>query len=366
MASVPFYSLEVMHSQIKSEVDAALRSVFANNQFILGSEVEAFEREFAEYSGVGYCVGVANGLDALYVSLKLLGIGNGDEVIVPAHTYIATWLAIARVGATIVPVDVDPITMLVGAKEIEAAITKRTKAILPVHLYGNACDMSEIMQLANKYNLEVVEDNAQAQGATHTSKNTGSFGRCNATSFYPSKNLGSLGDAGAITTDDEQLYNAAKIYCNYGSSSRFENPVQGINSRLDEIQAAVLRIKLRHLEGWNAKRRKIADQYHKNLLGCDAVTLPKFGEGCAPHLYVIRASQRDQLRNYLSSKEVETSIHYPKPPHLQTAFSRLGMKQGQFPISESIAETELSLPLWPGITEDQIDKVCDAVKQFYG
>ncbi|MEQ8426089.1 MAG: DegT/DnrJ/EryC1/StrS family aminotransferase, partial [Cyclobacteriaceae bacterium] len=244
MTSVPFCSLKYAHDQIESEVEKAMASVYRRGQFILGSELEEFEKEYAQYCGTKYCIGVANGLDALYMSLRLLEIGPGDEVIVPAHTYVATWLAITRVGATIIPVDVNSENMLLNPDLVQKAITNRTRAILPVHLYGSACDMTRIKEIAKDHHLKIIEDNAQAHGATWGEQITGSFGDCNATSFYPTKNLGALGDGGALTTDSEALYNKAIALRNYGSAERFVNPEQGINSRLDELQAAVLRVKL--------------------------------------------------------------------------------------------------------------------------
>lgn len=367
MISVPFCSLKYSHDQINSEVDRAIDTVYRRGKFILGAELEEFENEYGDYCGARYCIGVANGLDALYLSLQLLEIGTGDEVIVPAHTYIATWLAISRAGATIVPVDVDPPTMLIDPGLINGAITKKTKAILPVHLYGAACNMTQIMKIAQDHKLHVIEDNAQAQGAKWNEKMTGTFGSCNATSFYPTKNLGALGDGGAITTDNKKLVSHAISLRNYGSSDQFINPIKGINSRLDELQAAVLRVKLRHLDQWNSKRKAIAAFYHSKLVGVGDIILPENNEESSSvfHLFVIRTKHREALRSFLFRKGVGTMVHYPVPPHLQGAYMELGFKRGDFPVSENLAETVLSLPMWPGLEVEQMEWVVNQMKEFY-
>lgn len=365
MISVPFCSLKHVHDQLKTDLDRAVESVYKRGQFILGTEVEEFEKAYASYSGTKFCVGMASGLDALYASLFLMGVGEGDEVIVPTHTYIATWLAISRAGAKVVPVDVLPDTMLINPDGIERLITKHTKAILPVHLYGSACNMTRILETAEKYKLLIVEDNAQGHGAIWNNKLTGSFGQCNATSFYPTKNLGAIGDGGAITTNSKEIYQEAIQFRNYGSSERFVNPVIGINSRLDEIQAAVLSVKLAHLDRWNNERREIAKAYSTALSGIGDIILPFANDGDVFHLYVIRTQQREKLRSYLFQKGIGTMVHYPIPPHLQGAYKQLRFRKGDFPVSEHISETALSLPMWPGLGPDQIQWVIEHVKGFF-
>lgn len=365
MMSVPFCSLKYAHDQIKYEAEKAMEGVYRRGQFILGSELEAFEKEYAIYCGTRYCVGVASGLDALYLSLHLLGIGPGDEVIVPAHTYIASWLAITRTGAKVVPVDADPANMLMNTSLVKKAITEKTKAIMPVHLYGAACDMSQLMEIAKKNNLYIVEDNAQGHGATWKEQKTGSFGECNATSFYPTKNLGALGDGGAITTDSKELAESAISLRNYGSTDRFTNPVLGINSRLDELQAAVLRVKLKYLDEWNGLRRAVAQTYLTQLKGVGDIILPTASYASVYHLFVIRTQYREELRSFLFQKGIGTTVHYPIPPHLQGAYSSMRFKKEDFPVSEKLAETVLSLPMWPGLDDGQVEWVVKQVKEFF-
>ncbi len=367
MISVPFCSLKYSHDQIKTDIEKAIDTVYRRNQFILGTEVAAFEKEYADFNGTRYAVGVANGLDALFLSLQLCGVEPDDEVIVPAHTYIATWLAISRLGARIVPVDVDPTTMLLSTELISHAVTARTKVILPVHLYGAVCEMPKLLAIAKEHGLKVIEDNAQAHGAKYDGQLAGSFGDCNATSFYPTKNLGALGDAGAITTDNEEYYKKALVLRNYGTSEQFINPVQGINSRLDELQAAVLRIKLHHLNDWNLKRKKLAEFYSTALKGIGDIILPNQMENSSHvfHLYVIRTNHREELRSYLFKKGIGTMIHYPVPPHLQEAYKTNGFKKGDFPVAENLAQTVLSLPMWPGLELAQIEWVVKQINNFY-
>lgn len=367
MISVPFCSMKYAHDQIKSEADKAIESVYKRGQFILGTELEQFEKEYAAYAGTRYCVGVASGLDALYLALDLVGIGSGDEVIVPAHTYIASWLAITRTGAKIVPVDVDATSLLISPNLVREAISKHTKAIMPVHLYGAPCDMTQLMEMAQQRNLHIIEDNAQAHGATWQNKMTGTFGSCNATSFYPTKNLGALGDGGAITTDNREFAQHAMSLRNYGSTDRFTNPVKGINSRLDEIQAAVLRVKLKYLDHWNNSRRLIAKFYYDQLKDVGDIILPSVHKESTSvfHLFVIRTQHREQLRSYLFKKGIATTVHYPIPPHLQGAYKDLNFRKGSFPVSEKLAESVLSLPMWPGLEDEQLNWVAEQVKKFY-
>jgi dTDP-4-amino-4,6-dideoxygalactose transaminase len=352
---------------INEEVLGAISSVYERNQLILGSELEGFEHEYAQFSGTKFSVGVGNGLDALYISLKLLGITRDDEVIVPAHTYIATWMAVSRAGAKIIPVDVDKDTMLLDVAKVKDALTDRTRAIIPVHLYGAPCDMKPLMNMARAGGISIVEDNAQAHGAVYHGQVTGSFGVCNATSFYPTKNLGALGDGGALTTDDEGLDEKARIFRNYGSKGKFINEMEGTNSRLDELQAAILRVKLRYLEKWNRERHDLASVYLDRLSGLGDISLSVMQGSVMPvfHLFVIRTNRREALKDFLSASGIETMIHYPIAPHLQQVHSDLGFGKGDFPIAESIAKTALSLPLWPGLGADKVNFICDHIARFF-
>lgn len=367
MVSVPFCSLKPVHDELKYEIDRAISQVYQRGQFIMGTELAEFEREFAGYVGAKYCVGVASGYDALLLSLRLLGVGEGDEVIVPAHTYIASWLAVSNVGARVIPVDVDYATMLLDPDKIADRVTRKTKAIMPVHLYGQPCQMEEISTVAKRFGLSVVEDNAQAHGAFTGDKMTGSFGSCNATSFYPTKNLGALGDGGAITLNDERLYELALQIRSYGSREQYVNPVKGVNSRLDELQAAVLRVKLKRLNDWNRERKKIADRYKSFLIGIGDLIFQEehLNSVGVYHLFVMKTSRRDELRSYLFQKGIGTMIHYPLPPHLQGAYSELGFRPGDFEVTEKLSKTIVSLPIWPGLTDDQIDWVIKSVKTFF-
>ena len=335
--------------------------------FILGKNVEEFERQFAAYCHVKFCAGVANGLDALIIALRSLNIGPGDEVVVPSNTYIASWLAVSAVGATPVPVEPRLSTYNMNPDKIEAAITNRTKAILPVHLYGQACEMDAIIAVASKHGLFVVEDNAQSQGAKFKERITGSFGIINATSFYPGKNLGALGDGGAITTDNPELAERVMMIRNYGSRKKYYNDELGLNSRLDELQAGFLSLKLRHLEDWNNERKLIAKKYTERLAGAGDIILPQLAEGAESvyHLYVIRSKLRDALSGFLSEQNIGTLIHYPLPPHLQKAYAGANYKKGDFPIAEEIAATCLSLPIYPGLNDSAIDYVTEKIRSFY-
>ncbi len=365
--TIPFFSLDAQHAQIKPLVMQAMEEVFDSQWYILGKSVKKFEEEYATFNHTEHCIGVANGLDALHIALLTLGIKAGDEIIVPSNTYIATWLAVTFVGATPIPVEPDPATYNLDPTKIEAAITSRTKAILPVHLYGQACDMDNIMKIAAKYNLFVVEDNAQAQGATFNGKLTGSFGNINGTSFYPSKNLGALGDGGAITTNNSDLATKAQIFRNYGSQKKYYNEIIGQNSRLDEIQAAILSVKLKKLMDWTAERRKTAQLYYQFLQNTVGIVLPKVADKASHvyHLYVIRTNKRSELQAFLNKNGIETLIHYPIPPHLQMAYKPAGYSKGDYPIAEELAETCLSLPLYPGLKEIQVKIVCETIQRFF-
>jgi dTDP-4-amino-4,6-dideoxygalactose transaminase len=364
--NIPFLSFDHTNKIIKAEMLQTFEKVFDSNWYILGESVKQFEKEYAAFSQTKFCVGVSNGLDAITLSLLALGIGKGDEVILPSNTYIATVLAVSYVGAT--PVFAEPYidTFNFDAKNAEAVITSSTKAIIPVHLYGQCCDMESIMQLAEKYNLFIVEDNAQSHGASFNGKLAGSWGNANATSFYPGKNLGALGDAGAITTNDETIADKIKMLRNYGSNKKYYNEIIGFNKRLDELQAAFLSVKLKYLQQFSSQRQEIALWYDAALADVKDVILPKTKERATHvyHLYVIRTNERDALQQYLKSKNIDTLIHYPVPPHLQKAYAHLGFVKGDFPIAEKMADTCLSLPVYPGITKKEVEYVCENIKHF--
>lgn len=367
MKPIPFLSFQHQHEQIQSAVAAAFTRVYAKNFFILGEEVSAFEQEYAQVSGVRHCVGVGNGLDALTLALLATGITASHEVIVPAHTYIASWLAISRTGAAVVPVEPDPATFNIDVTRIEEAVTPRTRAILPVHLYGQACNMTAIANLADKHGLMVIEDNAQAHGGMWGQKKTGSMGHINATSFYPTKNLGALGDGGALTTHDDGMADFIRRYRNYGFERKDVSTERGINSRLDEVQAAVLRIKLRYLDEWNDARRMLAALYLEDLHGVGDILLPLSDKEAyhVYHLFVIRTAHRDKLKAYLADHGIETMVHYPVPPYLQQSYQDLNYKKEDFPLTGEMANTALSLPLWPGMGTDQVAQVCEAIRTFF-
>lgn len=353
-----------MHSGIKSEMKNAFEKVYDSNWFVMGSSLSEFELEYADYSSVAGCVGVSNGLDALHLSLLALGIGAGDEVLVPSNTYIATVLAISYVGAVPVFVEPDIHTYNIDPKKIEQAITSRTKAIMPVHLYGQACEMVEIMDIARKHRLFVIEDNAQGHGATFNGKITGSWGDANGTSFYPGKNLGALGDGGAVTTNDMEVAQRIKVLRNYGSQEKYKNEVIGHNMRLDELQAAFLSVKLKYLGEWTNQRIQIATWYNTYLSDLKDIIIPVIHPDATHsfHLYVIRTEKRNELQSKLAEKGIGTLIHYPIPPHLQQAYAYLNYKKGDFPIAEELANTCLSLPIWPGMTEENVEYVSRMIK----
>ena len=361
--SVPFLDLAAMHSSMRPALDAAYERVMGSSSFILGKEVELFESEFAEYCEARHAIGVANGLDALFLVLKAMEIGAGDEVIVPSNTYIATWLAVSYAGATPVPVEPDPQTFNLDVSRIEAAITPRTRAIMPVHLYGQPADIDAINALAAKHGLKVIEDAAQAHGARYKERRVGGLGDAAGFSFYPGKNLGALGDGGAITTNDDALAARLRILRNYGSERKYHNLLKGFNSRLDELQAAFLREKLRLLDGWNVQRRAIADQYRVALAGLGLV-VPQVPDWAEPvwHVFVVRSTRRDALAASLAERGIGTVIHYPVAPHRQPAYSELNLAAGSLPIAEIIHEEVLSLPLWPQMTGLQVDHVISACR----
>jgi dTDP-4-amino-4,6-dideoxygalactose transaminase len=363
---VPFLSFTPQNQAIRTQVLEAMTQVFDSQWYVLGEAVKQFEAEYARFSTTTECIGVANGLDALHLALKALDVKEGDEVIVPSNTYIATWLAISFVGAKPIPVEPNPTTYNLDPARLEAAITPRTRAIMPVHLYGQACEMGPIMEIAKRHNLYVVEDNAQSQGATYNGGITGSFGDLNATSFYPGKNLGALGDAGAVTTNNADLAKKVRTLRNYGSQQKYYNEVIGHNSRLDELQAAVLSAKLPMLMEWTAQRQEVAALYNEQLAGIQDLHLPAVAAGASHvyHLYVVRTSRRDELQKHLTEQGIGTLIHYPIPPHLQEAYQFMNFKAGDFPIAEELATTCLSLPMWPGMTQEHVEQVSNHIRAF--
>lgn len=363
---IPFLDLKAPYVELRAELDAAYRRVMDSGWFILGEEVDAFETEFARYCGASYCVGVADGLDALVLILRGYGIGPGDEVVVPANTYIATWLAVSYAGATPVPVEPDPRTYNIDPNRIAAAITKRTRAIMPVHLYGQPAEMDSIAAIGRQYGLKIIEDAAQAHGAACGQKRAGNLGDAAGFSFYPGKNLGAFGDGGAIVTNDASLADRIRVMRNYGSRKKYYNEVKGFNSRLDTLQAAFLRVKLAHLETWNARRRKIARQYLTGLGGVADLQLPEIANGVDPawHVFVVRHPERDLLQRHLTDCGIGTLIHYPVPAHLSGAYADMGLGQGAFPISEALADTVLSLPLGPHLASEAAAMVIDAIGSF--
>ena len=362
---IPFVTFKPMEAELDKELRDAFNRVFTRSWYIEGEEDEAFEKAFAEYCDSKYCVGVGNGLDALFLALKALGVGAGDEVIVPSNTYIATALAVTYVGATPVFVEPDIRTFNIDPSRIEEAITEKTKAIMPVHLYGQPCDMDPIMEIAKKYGLFVVEDCAQAHGATYKGKVIGSFGDAAGFSFYPGKNLGALGDAGATVTNDEELAKKVRALGNYGSDYKYHHIYKGNNSRLDELQAAFLAAKLPHLNRMNEERRRIAQKYIDGIKN-EEVILPYIPEYANPvwHIFGIRCKRRDELEKFLNDAGIGTNKHYPIPMHLQECYKDLGFKEGDFPIAEEISSTQLSIPMYYGMTDEEVQYVIDKVNEF--
>lgn len=360
--SVPFLDLRATYLELKTEIDAAIQRVLGGGMYIGGGEVDAFEREFGDFCGASHVVGVANGLDALKLALLALDVGPGDEVIVPSHTFIATWLAVSQCGATPIPVEPTEGGFNIDPQQVVARITPKTKGIIPVHLYGEPADLAPLIDIADRHGLFVLEDAAQAHGAVYRGKRIGSHGHAVAWSFYPGKNLGAFGDGGAVSTQDESLARRVRMMGNYGSRTKYVNDVIGYNSRLDPIQAAILRAKLPRIGEWNARRSVIAERYSQAfgaLLTTPAVT--KERQGHAWHLYVIRHPDRDRLQQLLSDAGVATLIHYPRPPHLQAAYVQLGFGVGSFAMAEQYANTVLSLPIGPHLTPSQVDHVIESV-----
>lgn len=361
--AVPFLDLAAAYQELKPGIDAAVHRVLSSGWYVGGVENERFEAQFAAYCGAEAAVGVANGLDALHLTLRALGIGAGDEVIVASNSYIATVLAVSLVGAKPVLIEPDPATSNLDPSRIESAINSRTKAILPTHMYGNPADLDGILSVARKHNLNVIEDAAQAHGARYRGDRIGAASDAVCWSFYPSKNLGALGDAGAVTSNDRKLIDRIRTLGNYGSSERYVNDVQGVNSRLDPLQAAVLSVKLDHLDEWNKRRADIAQRYMTGLADC-GISLPTVAEGAesAWHLFVVHSPARDALRRALELQSIATQVHYPIPPHLQRAYVELGFGAGSFPIAERLAAEALSLPIGPHLSRDQADRVVDTVR----
>jgi dTDP-4-amino-4,6-dideoxygalactose transaminase len=362
--TIPFLDPGAAYQELKEELDAAYHRVMNSGWYILGEEVEAFEQEFATYCGVRHCIGVGNGLEALHLILRAYGIGSGDEVIVPANTYIATWLAVSYAGAKPAPVEPDLQTYNIDPTRIEAAITPHTKAIMPVHLYGQTADMDPIMEIARRYGLKVIEDAAQAHGARYKGRMAGGIGDAAGWSFYPSKNLGAFGDGGAVTTNDDQLAERVRLLRNYGSRDKYFNEVKGFNSRLDPLQAAFLKVKLQHLDDWNERRIVLAKTYQEGLASALDLILPYVSAWANPswHLFVIRHVERDSLQKRFSAYGIGTLIHYPVPPHLSDAYREAGWKEGDFAVTEQIAASVLSLPIGPHLTAKEQDNVIKRLK----
>lgn len=363
--NVPFVSFRQMENELGAELNSAFKKVLNNSFYIGGNEDKFFEEEFAKFCGVNFCVGCGNGLDALMLSLKALGIGSGDEVIVPSNTFIATALAVTYTGAKPIFVEPDISTYNINPALIEEKITENTKAIIPVHLYGQPADMDLIIKIANKYNLLIIEDCAQAHGALYKGKKVGSFGNAAGFSFYPGKNLGALGDAGAVVTNDKSLADKIRALGNYGSDYKYHHIYQGNNSRLDELQAAFLSEKLPHLDRMNEERRRIAFRY-LNEIKNTKIVLPYVMEDVIPvwHIFAVRCIERDRLYEYLLEKGIQTNKHYPIPIHLQECYKDLNISKGMLPIAEEISKTELSLPMFYGITEEQIQYVIECINNF--
>jgi dTDP-4-amino-4,6-dideoxygalactose transaminase len=364
--TIPFLDLRAVHRELREEIERAVSRVLSSGRYLSGPEAEAFERAFATYVGTEHCVGVGSGLDALHLALRALGVGPGDEVIVPAHTFIATWLAVSHAGATPVPVEPDPGTYTIDPSKLEQAITPRSKAILAVHLYGQPADMDAIAAIADRRGIPIVEDAAQAHGARYRGKSVGSFGAAAAWSFYPGKNLGALGDAGAVTTDDAGIARSVRMLRDYGADGKYRHVLRGFNSRMDEIQAAILRIKLERLDEWNERRRKVAGLYLDALWDTEIVLpdVPAWAEHVW-HLFVVRSRARDALERHLRRDGIEALVHYPIPTHRQPAYADTAVADRQLPITEAICREVLSLPMGPHLAEDDVAAVIEAIRRFH-
>jgi dTDP-3-amino-3,4,6-trideoxy-alpha-D-glucose transaminase len=361
---IPFLDLKPAYAELQPELDAAFGRVMRSGWFVLGPEVQAFEQAYASYCGTAHCVGVGNGLEALELALRACDIGPGDEVIVPSNTYIATWLAVSASGARPVPVEATPDGPNIDPERIAAALTPHTRAIMPVHLYGQPCDMDPIMALAERHGLVVIEDVAQAQGSRYRGRRAGALAHIGAHSFFPTKNLGAQGDAGAVTTDDPKIADRIRLLRNYGSRVKYVNIEPGVNSRLDEMQAALLSAKLPKLDEWNERRRRLAARYLDGLRDLPHVALPAMPQWADPvwHLFVVRCRDRKRVTDALDQAMIGWLVHYPIPPHLQEAYQSLGMKRGELPIAEALADSVLSLPIGPHMSEQSVDRVIEVVR----
>lgn len=365
--NVPGVDLKANYQSIKSEIDEAVERVITSCAFILGPDVAEFEKEFAEYIGGKHCVGCSNGTDALFLAMDALGIGEGHEVLVQANTYCATVFSISRTGATPVLVDIDPNTLMVDLKKLEAKITPKTKAILPVHLFGLCPNMDKLMEIAKKHKLFVIEDASQAHGCRWNGKTVGTFGDIAGFSLYPGKNLGAYGDAGVIATDSEEHQEKLKMLRHMGQKKKYHHDIKGYNHRLDTLQAAILRVRLRHLEKWNEKRRQVAIKYTEGLKGVGDLVTPTYEEGCTPvwHLYVVQTSKRDELLKHLNDNGVGAQIHYPIPIHEMASYPELAGQADELKVSSEKAKKILSIPIYPDITDEQVQYVIDTVKSFF-
>ncbi len=361
--SIPALDMKTPYLELKAELDDAYFRFMESGWYVLGEKTEAFECEYARYCGTRYCVGLSSGLDALHLALLAVGVGGDDEVIVPSNTYIATWLAVTYAGGKPVPVEPDMRTWNMDPGLVAAAITPRTKAILPVHLYGQPADMDPIMEIAQSHGLKVIADNAQSQGARYRGRRAGSLGHAAGHSFYPGKNLGAFGEGGAVTTDDADVAEKIRTLRNYGSQVKYHNKYKGFNSRIDELQAAFLRVKLRHLDAWNQRRAERAEQYLEGLGDCPDVILPFVPDWAKPvwHQFVIRHQARDEVQQKLRAAGIGSLVHYPIPPHLSEAYSDMGYGQGAFPVAEELARTVLSLPMGPHLTAEQVTAVLEQI-----
>ncbi|WP_300974832.1 DegT/DnrJ/EryC1/StrS aminotransferase family protein [Sphingomonas sp. LHG3406-1] len=363
--TIPFLDLGAAYRELASEIDAVVARSLASGWYIGGPEVTAFEEKFAAFCEADHCVGLGNGLDALHLALRAMNVDPGDEVILASNGYVATMLAVSMVGATPVLVEPDPATHNLDPARVEEAVTERTKVILPTHLYGQPADLDPLLDIAGRHGLRLLEDAAQAHGARYKGRQVGGHGNAVAWSFYPSKNLGALGDAGAVTTNDPELADRIRTLGNYGSHRRYVNEVRGVNSRLDPVQAAVLSVKLDRLEAWNERRRRTASHYLDKLAG-SGLTLPHVPHWADPawHLFVVRSPRRDALQQSLAAAGVQTLIHYPIPPHLQGAYADLGLPKGSLPVAEQLADEVLSLPIGPHLSDEQTLAVIKAVQEY--
>jgi dTDP-4-amino-4,6-dideoxygalactose transaminase len=362
---IPIFDLKDQYKAMKDEINEAVARVLESGWFILGKEVEAFEKEFASYCGLSHGIGVGSGTEALHLALLACGVGLGDEVITVPHTAVATAAAIELTGARPVFVDIDPASYTINPDQLESRITPRTRVVVPVHLYGQAADLEPILEIVQRHGLTVVEDCAQAHGTEYRGQRVGSFGRVACFSFYPTKNLGAYGDGGMVVTDDGALAHKVRLLRQYGWEKRYVSSLRGLNSRLDELQAAILRVKLRHLDGWNEARRARAQLYDELLAGSGVATPTEMGYGRhVYHLYVVRCPHRDALKDYLAEHGVGTGIHYPVPIHLQAAYRDLGYRRGDFPVTEACADEILSLPMYPELREDEVKEVVRLVKGY--